>query len=300
MRYRHIGLVVALSGCGPAIALEADDGGNAATSGDAPAPASEGASASGGAVPPPSTSTTADGIEDSSTGESSDFIVAIDLPDYGNCSLMEQDCAEGFKCMPFSLGGSIWDSAGCFPVDPDPVGLGEPCEHELDENGGWSGLDNCGWAAVCWDFDPDGPGHCEGLCIDDGVADWAPCEDPAAVPSAPCQSCFCTCEVPCDPLASDCPGDTMCVITTDLASCIPDASGDAGAAGDACEFVNGCDPGLACVAGEFVPGCEELASCCTPYCRVSDPVCPEGSVCEPYYPDGNGPPHLDDVGLCLL
>lgn len=301
-----LGLVVlGLAGCGPIVATET----GSASQGDGGASTSSGS----GATSTASTLTTvgsgpADTSTSASTGmtgsaSAADFIVPPDIPPHYQCSLEEQDCAPGFKCMPYALEsyGALWDATACFPVDPDPVGLGEPCEAELDEYGGWTGIDNCGWAAVCWDFDPEGPGICEGLCVVEDVARWAPCEDPDAIPDIPCQSCFCTCEVPCDPLAQDCPGDLMCVVTSDIATCIPDASEGGGQYGEGCEYVNVCAPGLACVQPDYVPGCEdETNGCCTPYCDTTNAMCPPTTHCEPYYERGMAPPNFENLGLCLL
>jgi len=199
--------------------------------------------------------------------------------------------------MPFSSNGGAWfDATGCFPIDADPVGLGEDCEHELSGSG-WSGHDNCGLGALCWDFDEEGPGICKGLC-DEG----APvCEQPGTVPYVGCQSCFCVCEAPCDPLLNECGEGQVCVVTGQIATCVADASGDAGAAGDPCEFVNQCDAGLFCANAAAVPNCDEGSSCCTPYCDTLAPDCPESSECHPLYErPGQAPPGLANVGMCLV
>ena len=88
--------------------------------------------------------------------------------------------------------------------------------------------------------------------------------------------------------------------------CGPDVSHELGAFGDACAFVNGCDPGHICVAAEFVPGCRG-GSCCSAYCDLDEPdasaSCPgsaDGQVCEPYFMDGQAPPSYATVGVCAV
>jgi hypothetical protein len=220
------------------------------------------------------------------------------------CSLEAQDCERGFKCMPYSSDGSYWwNATACFPVDPDPVGLGEPCQWEGEP---WSGIDDCGFAQVCWSFMPGDGGVCKGLCLFDDPDDWESvhCEDPAATPYIGCQECFCWCETPCDPLVQGCGDGQACVASNDFFMCMPDASGDMGGYGDPCEFINACDPGSTCLGPSTVPGCEGATGCCTPYCDLTQPnVCPgaaEGQECLPWFEPGTAPPGLENVGVCAL
>ena len=249
-----------------------------------------------------STSGSSSGIGDSS---GIDFLLRPDATHpFDGCDIEAQDCPRGLKCMPYdSDGSSWWDSTGCFPIDPDPVGLGEPCQWEGSP---WSGHDNCGFAQVCWSFEPGDGGVCKGLCLfEDPDAPWDPsCEDPAATPFYGCQECFCTCETSCRPLDQDCPAGQECISQGDLFACAPDASGELGAYGDPCEFINVCDPGLACVDPSYVPSCESATGCCTPFCDVTEPnACPgaaEGQECTPWYEPGDAPPGLENLGLCAL
>lgn len=223
------------------------------------------------------------------------------------CELQLQGCAPGLKCMPYSADGSgaFWDASACFPIAPDPAGLGEECEWIGQP---WSGYDTCGWGQVCWGFDGEA-GECRGLCLTDDPKSWDietwTCEDPLAIPTVGCQSCFCTCDVPCDPLDQNCDEGQECMPVADFFECVPDASGDAGAYGDPCEFVNVCDPGLVCVDPSAVPpgqACEGAAGCCTPLCDVTAPnTCPgEGQTCQRWYEEGNAPMGLENVGACSL
>lgn len=45
--------------------------------------------------------------------------------------LERQDCESGFKPHAVRrIGTGWWNATGKFPVQPDPVGLGEPCQSE--------------------------------------------------------------------------------------------------------------------------------------------------------------------------
>jgi hypothetical protein len=243
------------------------------------------------------------GDDDTDPDEGSVF---LSWPDGGDssfeCNIGLQDCEPGFKCMPYtSRDGTMWGASACFPVHPDPAGPGEPCQWEGEP---WSGYDDCGWAEVCWTFTGE-PGICKGLCLfDEPGGGSVHCEDPRAIPYVGCQSCFCVCEVPCDPLAQDCSDGQECVGANSIFECLPDASGDAGAYGDPCEYINACDPGLACLDASATPGCEGEIGCCSPFCDLTQPnTCPgaaEGQTCQPWYEPGTAPRGLEDVGVCAL
>jgi hypothetical protein len=81
--------------------------------------------------------------------------------------------------------------------------------------------------------------------------------------------------------------------------CAPDASGEMGAYGDPCEYLNVCDPGLACIPPEFVPGCS-AAGCCSPFCYLGQPNnCPGATqLCIPWFEPGQSPPGYEHVGVC--
>ena len=253
---------------------------------------------------PTSTSTSVDADSSASDGAGSSTGPG-GLGEGEECDLHLQDCAPGLKCMPYSTDGSTWwDATACFPVDPDPQGLGEPCQWQERP---WSGHDDCGVGQVCWSYDQL-EGECKGLCLTDDPDHWNSqdytCEDPRAIPGTTCQDCFCYCEVPCDPLGQDCGEGEECVPYGDSFDCAPDASGDAGAYGDSCEFVNVCDPGLVCLDASDVPGCESAIGCCSPLCDVTQPTtgpgAAEGQTCQPWYAEGTAPPGYENVGACVL
>ncbi|MEX1367836.1 MAG: ribulose phosphate epimerase, partial [Nannocystaceae bacterium] len=88
-------------------------------------------------------------------------------------------------------------------------------------------------------------------------------------------------------------------------SCGPDASGDAGAPGDPCEFINVCDPGSVCLDASAWPDCAGSVGCCSPVCDISlpdpDAQCPgEGQTCQPWYEQETVPIGYEDVGVCAL
>ncbi len=261
--------------------------------------------------PPPPPSTTAPG--ENTTGADSGNDTSGDGPDTGEglgegeeCEFESADpgCADGLKCMPYSADGSgQWNAAACFPIHPDAVDLYEDCEWI---GGVFSGYDNCGDNAYCRDYTGEG-GTCHGLCLFQSD-DWddIACEDPEAIPGAGCQSCFCTCDPLCDPLDVDaCPEGQACYgLGHPDFGCAPDASGELGAYGDECEFINVCNPGHFCANAEAVPGCEGAIGCCTPFCDTTQPnTCPgaaEGQECVSWYEEGQAIPGYEDVGACVI
>lgn len=304
---------VILAACGPSILLadgsdtEGDDpsadGGAGLTSGASATDGADGGSVPGStaaATTTPDDSGAVDTAGIDSEGETEDsggdFLVYPDVPTHGfECDLIAQDCARGEKCMPYSLGGGLFEATACFPINANPVAVGEPCEY-FDR--AWNGHDNCGPAAVCWELGEPGSGFCKELC--GGSNNELTCSDPNAIPDIGCQSCFCVCEEPCSPLAQDCPGDLMCVVTSDIGTCVVDASGDTGQYGDACEFVNVCDPGLQCMWPSDPEVCGADDACCLPVCDLDNPQCPDSLTCTPYYEDPDtAPPQLANLGQCL-
>ncbi|MCY1062352.1 hypothetical protein OV142_45140 [Nannocystis sp. SCPEA4] len=223
------------------------------------------------------------------------------LPDVGTgqpCSLWDEDCPEGQKCMPAASDGSPnWDTLICVPIAPNSVGLGEPCEHL---GTGLDGLDTCGLHMMCWDVDPDtGTGTCSSFC--NGPHDDPSCTDPEAICIVPADGPLSLCHPTCDPLQPDCsPGD-VCVPVHGGFVCTLDASGEDGDAFDACDFVNDCDPGFACVPPSLAPSCDPMQiSCCLPYCDVTAPdPCPGLDLeCLTWFPEGETLPGLENLGVC--
>ena len=235
------------------------------------------------------------------------FIMDPDTPDVPYCNSWDNDCPRGEKCTFWaSNGGGAWDSTRCVPLVDNPDGLGEACEVT---DGAASGLDTCDAQMMCWDVDSaTNLGHCIGLCI--GSASDPTCADS-------CSSCvvgggpLALCLHQCHPVLQDCPDGEACYPLGDTFACAPNVSGDKGRAGEACEYVNGCDPGTLCRSPDTWPpgACDPRAYCCIPTCDTqaadSCPNTPEGVVCVPWYAEDQAPPATEchdwsDVGLCTL
>ncbi|MBZ5710211.1 hypothetical protein K7C98_13175 [Nannocystis pusilla] len=216
------------------------------------------------------------------------------------CSLWQQNCPRGEKCVPFSADGDpVVDSSRCVPILPDPGQPGEPCTVEGNSA---TGIDSCDLGAVCWDVDADTlSGTCVALC--EGSADEPICDDPATACAGGGDGVLNICLPACDPLAPDCAADELCAALGSEFTCLPDASGDEGQVFDPCEFVNACEPGLACAATAAAFECDpNAAGCCLPYCDLDlPPNCPGAmQQCLPWYPPGEAPPGHEDLGVCAV
>lgn len=214
----------------------------------------------------------------------------------GECNVWEQDCLAGAKCVPFdSMQTGVADSTKCVEV-ADPAGqVGDPCVAA----GGIVGVDDCDLGLLCWFLDGDGDGVCTAMCTGSPLS-------PSCGEGLQCDvsngGLLPLCLTTCDPLASTCPMGQICIPSiTGQFVCDGDASGDGGAYGDPCEFINVCDPGLLCTAGPNVPGCA-TAGCCTEYCDLTLPPAGQCSgapeqTCLPFFAM-DPPPGLEDVGQC--
>jgi hypothetical protein len=223
---------------------------------------------------------------DTDPSDPTDDVTFIPGGDWGSmdeCSVWEQDCPEGEKCMPWANdGGSSWNATRCSPLEPDAGGPGEPCTVEGSVG---SGIDDCELGAMCWNVDPEtNMGECVAFCIGSE-------ENPLCANE--CDHCRLTgdgvlilCLPQCDPMAQDCGEGMGCYPDYVSFSCVPDASGAAGGVGEPCEFINVCDPGSACIPSDWVPACEDATGCCAPFCDVDGPpVCEAllpGSSCLPW------------------
>jgi hypothetical protein len=198
-----------------------------------------------------------------------------DLPAL-DCDLLAQDCPAGSKC------SSNGDVTFCAPLDPSPVGPGEPCTVMA------KGVDTCAIGSFCWVDE-----RCHALCSPDA--------DPACPPGQVCvngDGLAQICVTSCNPLMQDCPEGQECVIpSSNLPVCAPDFSGAGGEPGDVCEFSNGCDPGNQCDQHDTVPACAG-SSCCAAFCDTAMPACPDGQSCLLFYPAGTAPAGLETLGTC--
>lgn len=294
-----------LVACGPAVGSTpggSSSSGEIASSGTTAVPTTTGSDPTTSGASSSSTTVQGESSDASTTGCVPDGPTLPPNPDdpESRCSVVDQDCGCGLRCTLYIPDEDTyyqpWDNSGCFPADPEPVALGEPCVHE---DFTWSGRDNCPVGAMCEDFDRDGVGVCREFCHNSMPDE---CTEPDAVPWVGCQECGCVCQVSCDPRDDGCGEGNGCYLRYNLGICGPTVP-EPGQQGDPCEFENGCAPGLACIGADSAPDCDpKLGSgCCTPYCDVSDPVCPEGSQCEQLWAPGEAAaPILEDLGYCIL
>lgn len=273
----------------------------AESTGNATSDASSGSGSSTTAPPdqPEPSSTGSDASDDSTSDHSVVFLLE---PDGGGgvsfeCSILSQDCPPGQKCNAWANdGGGSWNATRCVPIAPDPGEPGDPC---TVEGSGTSGIDTCELGAMCWDVDPKtNEGTCVAYC--QGSESNPFCEDP----DTQCEGRdILICLPLCCPIEQDCPEGQACYSIVDSFNCAPDASGDLGAFGDPCEFVNVCDPGLLCLAAESVPDCASSIGCCTPFCQVGSSSCSElhpAMECVPWFEEGAAPPGFELTGACVV
>jgi len=217
------------------------------------------------------------------------------------CDVWLQDCPPTEKCAAYADDGTEhWNSTRCVPVVQDPALPGEPC---TIEDGVASGIDNCDKGSFCWYMDYN---TLEGTCIAacSGSPDAPVCPEDRACDISN-NGTLLLCLETCDPLVPSCPGDQLC-FSSALGTfiCDLDNSGDGGAYGDPCAFVNSCNYGLFCANTASVPGCASATGCCSEFCDLTaDPVTCSGAptqTCEPWYEPGAAPPGFEDVGACTV
>ncbi|MGH1345957.1 MAG: hypothetical protein ACRBN8_30615 [Nannocystales bacterium] len=299
-----LGTLTAVSGCDSVVGVE-EPGGSTT---EAPASSGLTGAATGADPTPPSGSTDAEpdpgggtttGAADDSTG--SCLFLACDRETTGvsvECDIFEQNCPDGEKCMPWANdGGSAWNATRCTPVDADPDGLYEPC---TAEGSGLSGIDSCELGMMCWSVDPETlVGSCIGMCT--GSVNAPTCVDETAYCSVNGDGVVALCLPSCDPLGKEpCSLGEGCYPNSYSFTCLPDASGPKmGGLFEGCEYTNACDPPMMCANPDFVGACEGGAGgCCTPYCDVASPECPEPTSCFSFYEKGTAPPGFENVGIC--
>lgn len=289
------------------------EGSTGSTGGSSSEGSSSGVGSSSSSSGEPGSSSTTDalsaGTSSSSSGEFETgviFLIEPDVPLALECDPFAQDCPVGEKCNAWSNNGGSWNATACFPLDPAPVGVGETC---LVQGSGTSGIDNCELGAMCWDVDlRTNEGTCVDICL--GTFEAYYCENPNEYCAQGGDGLITLCLPLCDPIEQDCPEGEACVGIQNAWTCAPDNSGDMGAYGDSCEFINACDPGLVCLDSSTVPPglpCEGSAGCCTEVCDLThalgDQQCAgaaEGQTCQPWYENGEAPTVLEHVGACAL
>ncbi|MEX1368259.1 MAG: ribulose phosphate epimerase [Nannocystaceae bacterium] len=263
------------------------------------------AGSSTGAEPGSGSSTSGTTTEPEPGSDSSDSSDSgsnfIEDPDGGGaayeCDPFTQNCPAGQKCMYWADdGGSSWNATRCSDVAPDADELGQPC---TVQGNGTSGIDSCELGTMCWDVDPEfNVGTCVELCT--GSESDPSCSDPSMICAG--RGPF-LCLPTCCPIEQDCPLGQGCYPVNETFSCAPDASGEQGGYGDPCEFINVCDPGLACIDADAVPSCSGSIGCCTTYCEIDEASCSRldpALECVPWYDEGTAPPGLELIGVCAV
>ena len=295
---RVIAVAAVAFGCGPVSSVPPAGGHDDSSSGS-----DESATTVAPPETPPPVDPDDDGLEtDGGSGGPAAPPGFIMNPDGGGvshqCSLWDQDCPPGQKCNVWANdGGGAWNATKCVPIVDDPGEPGDPC---TVEGSAVSGIDTCEEGAMCWDVVVEtNEGTCVSYCM--GSENNPVCADPDQICSGGRE--FALCLPLCCPLEQDCPREQdACIPVNDGFLCTYDASGDLGAFADPCEYVNDCDPGLACLDGERVPGCDHYG-CCTSFCGVGSASCQlldDAMDCIPWYDDGEAPHGFEDVGVCLL
>lgn len=191
-------------------------------------------------------------------------------------------------------------SPHCVDIPNDPKSLYEPCTVQ-------NGVDDCDLGLLCWDIGGRGHDICVGLC--DGDGDRCTCLDPKVYyPSIYAAAEVGLCFPGCDPFLQDCQEDQLCIPNGGAFLCVLDASGDAGAINDPCEFANACDKGLVCLNTPIASSAcmQKVPGCCQPLCNFAnnDPCPNPDQSCVPWYDPMNpmmeAPPGLEELGVCAI
>jgi len=307
-----LGLSLGLMTAACSAATSSDDGGSTgagsgsateATSLSAPSASTGGdpTSTSDGAMTSTGTET---GVDDETTDDPDDqggsFYAGSPDTSTGemDCDLFEQDCPLGEKCMPWGSTGGTWDATACRQVANDPQQVDEAC---TVEGSGTSGIDNCDIGLMCFDVDDKtNTGTCTALC--EGSLAAPLCDDVSAVCAVFNDGNLPICIADCHPLAQDCEDGDVCIPVNDGANFACVATSEAVPVGEACDDVNSCAAGLACL--QEPADCGPGWGCCRSYCDTSlgdpDATCTAiapGQVCEPWYQDP-APPGFGNLGIC--
>lgn len=297
------GLAALLVACGPQVGAGDSSGADSTGSTSSPETATNvdttvGTSV-GTTVGSTGTTSTSTGTDDTATTEP----VMTDVPT--DCSTWDQDCPPGYKCTAVNNDfGSNYNDTECVPIEANAQPAGAPCSTGDDL---FDGLDDCELGAMCWVETFQGEaGVCRPFCT--GSEANAICEGPCEWCTISAEGVLTLCLPQCDPLASDCGEGSGCYPTNSgVFSCATDASmGET--IGSACEFINICPSGLACINADVFPDCEGASGCCSPYCDVDAAVDPcealaPGTVCRPWFPDGPEDPSCvgtGTLGVCSL
>ncbi|HET6585131.1 MAG TPA: hypothetical protein VFG69_16855 [Nannocystaceae bacterium] len=238
------------------------------------------------------------------TGEADGSSGEIDTDSAGvECSVWEQDCAEGNKCVPWSLEDDLVpDEIRCCPTEPNPALPHEDC---VVQQYFGSCLDDCAEGSMCLDTDMDLAGVCQPFCRGEASNPTCDTGEGCLIYFAGVPFCFPLC----DPLIQDCPEGQGCYPGEDAVGgtdflCLPRIG--TAQLGEGCWLLSNCDPGLICVSPDFFPNCNGIVGCCTTLCDTSEPdPCDEidpALDCVSWYVGGQQPPDpaLENVGVCVI
>ena len=265
---------------------------SACTKDDSPADTATTTTTTGGNTTTGEDTETSSGPAPTTFGEETQsFVPDEDVIGVSECDPWMQDCPEGEKCVAYGSTGGNWDANKCVQILGDGS-IGDPCTYD----GTAASTDTCGADSWCWNVNEEGQGVCTGFCT--GSPDDPIC-DPGYGCSIANNGSITLCLLSCDPLLQDCPVEGE--------SCFYDFSGNFVCAfetqnlgaGEPCGFINDCAGGNLCLGAEVLLDCNGSA-CCTPYCDLSDPVCPPGLECQPLFEEGTAPPEYVDVGVCII
>ena len=201
--------------------------------------------------------------------------------EYEACDAFEPDtCVQG-QCRPLRRGREPWRVSCAGRAAGQPVlALGDACAHPCP---GEFGGDGCPPRSVCDPF--SNTPTCVPMC-DAGESAPTCVAGEVCVESEDDGDEFGLCRSGCDPVSQNCLVGQACVHTGTY-TCVP--AGETPEFG-ACEFVNACAPGLACVPGTSV-GCGGAAACCTWFCTLGSDECNPPLECNPF---------ADGYGVCTL
>lgn len=306
-----IALIGLALGCGPAVGTSNTGGLDATSMTASGSDATEGSSSGHGATTTsPTGSTTFGGQteagDDTSTTQVSSSAIYggsnggfLEDPDGGGitieCSVWNQDCANGEKCMPWANdGGAIWNAARCVSLDEDPRGVGEPC---TAQESFVSGFDTCDVGAICLGSNE---ATLEGVCVElcSGSFDEPVCDQ---TEGATClvDEIIPLCQSVCDPLLEDCGAGQTCSPIAETWTCTTE--GDILPGEPCAAFNTACVSGALCVPADA--SCPEGSeSCCTSVCDLgskdADAPCIDGQSCVAFHAAGEAPQGYEDVGVC--
>jgi hypothetical protein len=226
-------------------------------------------------------------------GDGATFVPENDGAVSPTCDPFLQDCADGEKCVPYQSVGDTWDSNKCVEVKGNGA-EGDSCIYDGKE----AGTDDCDAQTLCWMtqiVDGEEIGVCTPFC--EGNANNPIC-DPGLSCGISNGGSINMCVPNCDPLLQDCTEGNGCYWANTQFLCIHET--DNIAEGEPCGYINDCAPGNLCASAESLPSCAG-ASCCTGWCDLGDASCQiAGTECAAFFAEGEAPPGLDHVGVCVI